>query len=80
MLNLRVLPDRLSVCRLPASSELPGWAMTCSFRSASWTNEETSIVCAESVVPGNVQSEGGWRALMDVGPLHKHNRAQRASR
>ena len=69
MLNLRLLPDRLSVCRLPAGSELADWVMTGGFRSATFTDDETSIVCAESAVPGGVESEGGWRALMVAGPL-----------
>jgi hypothetical protein len=69
MLDLRVLPERLSVCRLPAGSELPGWAAAGGFCSVSWTSEETSIVCVEAAVPGDVRSEGGWRALMVAGPL-----------
>ena len=68
-LNLRLLPDRLSVCRLPAGSGLPDWALSGNFCSVTWTDEETSVVSAESTVPAGVESEQGWRALTVVGPL-----------
>jgi hypothetical protein len=69
-LDLRLLPDHLAVCRLPAGSEVPAWAMSGDLRSVTWTGDETSIVCAEAAVPEDVQSERGWRALMIVGPLN----------
>jgi uncharacterized protein len=71
-MQLRVLPDRLAVCRLPAGSPAPEWAAEQdpgSLRSVTWSPDETSIVCAESGVPGDVQAERGWRALMLLGPL-----------
>ncbi|MFO7634387.1 MAG: ACT domain-containing protein [Caldilinea sp.] len=68
-LTLRVLSDRLAICRLPAGATLPGWALAGEFCSISWTREETSLVCAEHVAPAGVQANTGWRALMVVGPL-----------
>jgi putative acetyltransferase len=71
-MRLRVLPERLAVCRLPAGSPAPEWAAgqeAGSFRSATWSPDETSIVCAESAVPDGVRAERGWRALMVAGPL-----------
>jgi hypothetical protein len=74
-LDLSILPDELSVCRLPAGSELPGWAVLPGpaappgLTSATWTSEETSVVCASSAVPPDVQAESGWRALAVAGPL-----------
>ncbi|MGD0310639.1 MAG: ACT domain-containing protein, partial [Acidobacteriota bacterium] len=53
-LKLRVVPERLAVCRLEPDAELPPWAMTGRFRSVSWTPAELSIVCRESSVPEGV--------------------------
>jgi hypothetical protein len=68
-LRLRVLPDHLAVCRLPAGSEVPPWARSGTIRAVVWTSDETSVVIAETAVPQNVRSERGWRALMVAGPL-----------
>jgi len=68
-LHLRVLPDQLAVCRLDPGSDLPGWFPSDGLRSISWTQEELAIVCAESAVPADVESEPGWRAFMVEGPL-----------
>jgi uncharacterized protein len=68
-LALRLLPDHLAICRLPADSEVPAWATSGTLRSVSWTSDETSIVCEEAAIPQSVQSERGWRALMVLGPL-----------
>jgi hypothetical protein len=67
--NLKVMPERLAVCRLPADAGLPQWAVSGTFRSASWTQDELSIVCEESSVPEEVKSERGWRCFMIEGPL-----------
>jgi hypothetical protein len=68
-LDLSVLPDELSICRLPARAELPAWAVPGGLTSVSWTAEETSVVCASSVAPAGVQADSGWRALAVAGPL-----------
>ena len=69
LLELRVLPDRLAVCRLPAGAEPPEWSRSGGLTSVTLTAEETSVVCAESVVPDGVVAERGWRALQVAGPL-----------
>lgn len=68
-LKLRILPELLAICRLAPGSGLPEWAMSGSFRSACWTPDELSIVCEESLVPGEVRSERGWRGFMVEGPF-----------
>ena len=68
-LDLTLLPDRLAVCRLPAGTALPAWAVSGGLSSVSWTTEETSIVCSETAVPPDVQSDAGWRAFMVASPL-----------
>jgi hypothetical protein len=68
-LELLLHPESLAVCRLAAASPLPAWVDTRGFCSVSWTEEETSIVCAEEDVPADVEAERGWRAIQVVGLL-----------
>ncbi|OFW63550.1 MAG: hypothetical protein A2Y74_01600 [Actinobacteria bacterium RBG_13_63_9] len=68
-LDLSILPDELSVCRLPARSEMPAWAVPGGLTSMSWTADETSVVCASSAVPAGGQVDAGWRAFVVAGPL-----------
>ncbi len=67
--DLTLLSERFAICRLDAGSALPDWAAGVELTSVSWTADETSIVCAEALVPSGVQSEAGWRALKVAGPL-----------
>jgi hypothetical protein len=68
---LRVLADRLAVCRLPATAPWPGPASAAGFWSVTRTDAELSVVCPEDAVPGGgaVRVEQGWRALEVAGPL-----------
>ena len=70
-MDLRVLPDRLSVCRLPADSPWPVPPPGPSFFSVTRTSDEMSVVCTEdSAPPGDhVRVEPDWRALEVAGPL-----------
>jgi uncharacterized protein len=68
-LDLTVLPDELTVCRLPAEYDVPGWVPFSGLRSVTWTADETSVVCASPAVPEGTPCERGWRALMIAGPL-----------
>jgi uncharacterized protein len=68
-LKLRLLPDRLMVCRLPAESTLPTWMHCGSLTATVRTADELSIVCADTAVPIDVIAERGWRALKVEGPL-----------
>ena len=68
-LELTVLPDELSVCRLPTGAPAPAWAISGGLTSVTWTADETSVVCASSAVPAGVRAEAGWRALAVAGPL-----------
>jgi hypothetical protein len=70
-MNVTVLPERLAVCRLPASARVPSWALELheSFSSITRTAAELSIVCPEESVPPEVQVEPGWRALQLPGPI-----------
>lgn len=70
-LVLRPIPGRFAVCRLPASSPLPPWALAAGggLRSVTRIAGELSIVAPEQEVPAGVCAERGWRALAVDGPL-----------
>jgi len=68
-LKLRVLPHRLSICRLPAEAEVPAWALAAPFFSVTRTSDELSIVCPDEQVPAEVPAERGFSCLHVVGPL-----------
>jgi uncharacterized protein len=67
--DLRVLGERLSICRLHAGEEVPAWATGASFFSVTRTRDELSVVCLEEVVPEGISRESGWRALKLEGPF-----------
>jgi hypothetical protein len=70
-MDLRVLPERLSVCRLPVDDPWPTPAPGTTFFSATRTAEEISVVCPEDAAPtgDQVRVEPDWRALEVAGPL-----------
>jgi hypothetical protein len=70
-MDLRVLSDRLSVCRLPVDDPWPVPAAGTSFYSVTRTGDEISVVCPEDAAPSgeHVRVEPDWRALEVAGPL-----------
>ena len=68
-MDLILLPDTLSICRLPKDAPVPQWALSASFYSMVRTEEELSIVCPEGHPPPDIQTNTGWRALKVQGPL-----------
>ena len=69
MLELTLLPRRLSVCRLDRGAPLPSWAFSGPFFSVTRTAGELSIVCDQTSVPPGVPAEDGLRAFEVAGPL-----------
>ena len=69
VLDLTVLEEDLSICRLDAGAEVPAWAMRTTFFSVTRTQDELSVVCPEEFVPEDAYRERGWRALKLGGPL-----------
>jgi len=67
--TIRILSDRLAICRLPAEASVPEWAAKESFWSVTRTPEGLSIVCPEADVPPETHAERGWLALHVDGPL-----------
>jgi hypothetical protein len=68
-LTLKILPNRLAVCRLDADAPLPGWVDESDFSSITRTEKELTIVCDEVLVASGTTSETGWRCIEVEGPL-----------
>ena len=72
MMKLIVLPDHFSVLKLDPQEDIPSWVFKNKhFVSVTYTDEELSIVCPESLVPEGLEGEveQGWRCLKVEGPL-----------
>ncbi len=68
-LRLSLLPQKFSVCRLPADSSIPQRAMRGAVFSITRTDDELSVVCESKHAPVSVKSEEGWRCLKLEGPF-----------
>jgi hypothetical protein len=69
-LELSVMPERLAISRLAPNAPIPAWATQGSFFSVTRNSEEElSIVAVESVTPGDLQTQAGWRSLKVHGPF-----------
>jgi hypothetical protein len=70
-MDLRVLSERLAVCRLPLDAPWPVPAPGATFYSVTRTASEVSVVCAEDAAPADdvVSIEPDWRAWEVAGPL-----------
>jgi hypothetical protein len=68
-LSLKILPDRMAVCRFEPTAPLPDWMGEDGFYSLTRTETELAIVCPEARrVPGTT-SETGWRCFKVQGVL-----------
>jgi hypothetical protein len=67
-LRFRVHPERLAIARLGWEEAAPEWA-TGSFITVSRTNDELSVVCAQSCVPRDVRCERDRIGLGIVGVI-----------
>jgi hypothetical protein len=68
-LHLRASRERLAVSRLAASEPIPSWADGPGFVSITRTDDELSIVCAESRVPETITQARGLVAIRVEGTL-----------
>jgi hypothetical protein len=69
-MQLAIFPDTIAVCRFSPDIEIPNWVgKQRSLLSITYTDDELSIVCSESIVPAGIQCERGWRAIKVLGPL-----------
>jgi hypothetical protein len=68
-LTIMVHPGRYAICRLEPDAPLPIWATVGNFLSVTRTAQELSIVCIETVVPGEIHAERKRRLLQIEGTL-----------
>lgn len=68
-MDLRVLPERLAVCKLSPEAAWPTPPDDHSFFAAVRTSGEISLVCTEDSCPPSAVVETDWRALEVAGPL-----------
>jgi hypothetical protein len=70
-MEITVLPETLSICRLGPEEPVPQWAAELreGFVSVTRTTDELSIVCPQAAVPPGTRSEDGFRALKVEGPI-----------
>ena len=68
-LELKLLPEKWAVARLPARAALPAWATTDYFFSITRTPDELSIVLPDHHIPDGALAERDWRALQVAGSL-----------
>ena len=66
--DLELLSGNYVICRLNPGDPVPTWPDG-DLISLTRTPDELSIICRDEDVPGDVQSEPGWRALRVVGKL-----------
>ena len=62
-LTMKLLKERLGLCRLTKNELIPQWAINSDFYSITKTLEELSIVCSQDNIPSNIKCEKEWRAL-----------------
>ena len=67
---LRVWPGQWAICRLPADSDVPSWALAPGrLVSVTRTATELSIVVPSAGVPATVLAERAFRVIEVVGPV-----------
>jgi len=69
ILTIKLLKNKLSVCRLSNNELIPQWANESDFFSITKTLDELSIVCTQDKVPSEIQCERDWMAFKVEGPL-----------
>ena len=68
-LSLKILPERMAVCRLDPAAAIPDWIAEIGFYSIIRTEEELTIVCPETHIAPGISSEAGWRCFRVQGLL-----------
>ena len=72
-MNLSVISDQLAVLKLNPAQTIPDWILNQKrFASITYTEEELSIVCSQTVIPKNTQDievSLDWSGIKVEGPL-----------
>ncbi len=68
---LEIQPQRLGVCQLDANSPIPAWLKIekDKFISITYTANELSIVCDDSLIPQDLKVQRDWRMFKIKGQL-----------
>ncbi len=69
VLTMKLLKEKVGVCRLDKKTPLPKWVEASEFFSITKTMDELSIVCSENSIPIDIKCEKDWRVLKVHGPL-----------
>ncbi len=68
-MELLLLNEPLTVCRLDMAATPPEWAKGQELLALIWDVDELTLICAEGCLPPGQTAERGWRALKVTGPL-----------
>ncbi|MEF9933979.1 MAG: ACT domain-containing protein [Clostridium sp.] len=72
-LTINLLKDQYSICKINPNKEIPPWSVKGDFYSISRSEEELSIVCAQSLIPTNnideIICDKNWSLLKIEGIL-----------
>ena len=67
--SLKILPERMAVCRFEPTAPLPEWMGEVGFYSLTRTEAELTLVCPETRLEPGTTSETGWRCFKVQGLL-----------
>ena len=67
--SLKILPERMAVCRFEPTAPLPDWIGKVGFYSLTRTEAELTLVCPEARLAPGTTSETGWRCFKVQGLL-----------
>jgi hypothetical protein len=74
MLDLELLREEYSVCRLPVGSDIPAGLLSRASQdgvvSVTWTPAEVSIMCPAAHAPEGAVVETPWRCFRVDGPIN----------
>jgi len=68
-ISLKILPERMAVCRFEPAAPLPDWIGEVGFYSLTRTEAELTLVCPEARLAPGTTSETGWRCFKVQGLL-----------
>ena len=67
--SLKILPERMAICRFAPAAPLPDWIGETGFYSLTRTEAELTIVCPETRLAPGTTGETGWRCFKVQGIL-----------
>lgn len=68
-LKMAVIPGELNIHRFDPTDKVPIDTLTGGFFSICRTDEELSVVCADTIPLASAQCEKGWSGIKVLGPL-----------